>query len=100
MKLRAPREPFLQQLQLAAAFCPTRSPRPIFQDVLVEADEGLVTLTATDGEVSIRTRMTGLPAAFASTARSGSTTLWANQQTPPRPPSIRRSSQSGASLPP
>jgi len=56
MKLRAPRDPFLQQLQLAAAFCPTRSPRPIFQDVLVEAAEGLVTLTATDGEVSIRTR--------------------------------------------
>lgn len=56
MKLRAPRDPFLQQLQLAAAFCPSRSPRPIFQDVLVEADEGVVTLTATDGEVSIRTR--------------------------------------------
>ena len=55
MKLRAPRDPFLQQLQLAAAFCPTRSPRPIFQDVLVHADEGVVTLTATDGEVSIRT---------------------------------------------
>jgi len=56
MKLNAPREPFLQQLQLAAGFCPTRSPRPILQDVLVEAESGVVTLTATDGEVSIRTR--------------------------------------------
>lgn len=56
MKLRAPRDPFLQQLQLAAGFCPTRSPKEILQDVLVEADEGVVTLTATDGEVSIRTR--------------------------------------------
>jgi len=55
MKLATPREPFLQHLQLAASFCPTRSPRPIVQDVLVEVQDGKVTLLATDGEVSIRT---------------------------------------------
>jgi DNA polymerase-3 subunit beta len=56
MKLDTPREPFLQHLQLAASFCPTRSPRPIVQDVLLEVREGEVVMAATDGEVSMRTR--------------------------------------------
>jgi DNA polymerase-3 subunit beta len=56
MKLDTPREPFLQHLQLAASFCPTRSPRPILQDVVVQVGDEGVTLLATDGEISIRTR--------------------------------------------
>ncbi|MHC5210997.1 MAG: DNA polymerase III subunit beta [Planctomycetota bacterium] len=55
MNLDTPREAFLQQLQLAASFCPTRSPRPILQDVVVDASDGEVTLLATDGEISLRT---------------------------------------------
>ena len=57
MKLVTPRERFLHHLQLAAAVCPTRSPRPILQDVLLTAGKGFVELLATDGEVSVRTRL-------------------------------------------
>ncbi len=57
MQLNTPREAFLQRLQLAASFAPNRSPRPIFQDVLLEVDDGGVRLLATDGEVSCRTRL-------------------------------------------
>ncbi len=57
MKLSSPREPFLHHLQLAASVCPTRSPRPILQDVLFEAHEGSLDLLATDGEVSLRSRL-------------------------------------------
>jgi DNA polymerase III subunit beta len=56
MKLDTPREPFLQHLQLAASFCPARSPRPIVQDVLLEVLDGEVIMAATDAEVSVRTR--------------------------------------------
>jgi DNA polymerase-3 subunit beta len=56
MNLDTPREPFLQHLQLAASFCPARSPRPILQDVIVDVGDEGVTLLATDGEISIRTR--------------------------------------------
>jgi DNA polymerase-3 subunit beta len=55
MQLVTPREAFLHHLQLAASVCPTRSPRPILQDVLIEAGKGSVTMLATDGEVSLRT---------------------------------------------
>lgn len=56
MNLDTPREPFLHHLQLAASFCPARSPRPILQDVLVEVSGNEVVLAATDGEISLRTR--------------------------------------------
>lgn len=55
MELVSPREVFLQHLQLVAAVSPTRSPKPIFKDVLIEAHDDSVTLTATDGDVTIRT---------------------------------------------
>jgi DNA polymerase-3 subunit beta len=55
MRLVTPREPFLHHLQLAASVCPTRSPRPILQDVLVHASDGKVEFVSTDGEVSLRT---------------------------------------------
>ncbi|MHC4844801.1 MAG: DNA polymerase III subunit beta [Planctomycetota bacterium] len=58
MKLDTPREPFLQHLQLAASICPTRSPRPIVQDVMVEVSGNTITLLATDGEISVRTSYT------------------------------------------
>jgi DNA polymerase-3 subunit beta len=58
MNLDTPRDPFLHHLQLAASFCPTRSPRPILQDVLVEVSGREVVLLATDGEISLRTRYT------------------------------------------
>ena len=58
MKLAAPRDAFLARLQLAASICPTRTPKPILQDVLVSVlDDGLVEIVATDREVSVRTRL-------------------------------------------
>ena len=56
MKLDTPHEPFLHHLQLAQSFCPTRSPRAILQDVLVEVNGHEVVLLATDGEISLRAR--------------------------------------------
>lgn len=55
MELVSPREAFLHHLQLVAAISPTRSPKPIFKDVLIEARDGGVTLTSTDGDVTMRT---------------------------------------------
>lgn len=57
MKLQTPREPFLHHLQLAASVCPTRSPRPILQDVMITVTPGKLEILATDGEVSLRTRL-------------------------------------------
>jgi len=56
MKLATPREAFLQNLQLTAAVCPSRSTRPVLMDVLVSVTDGQVQVTATDGDVSIRRR--------------------------------------------
>jgi DNA polymerase-3 subunit beta len=59
MKLKALREPFLQHLQFVAAVCPTRSPRPVLQDVLIKCEKGAIEMLATDGEVSVRSRLKG-----------------------------------------
>lgn len=55
MKLATPRESFLQHLQLVAPLSPLRTPRPIQKDVLVEGEGQQVRLTATDGDVTMRT---------------------------------------------
>ncbi len=54
MKLTCSREKLLAAFQTAATVAPSRSPKPILQNVKFEATDGSVILTATDMEVGIR----------------------------------------------
>ena len=54
MKITIQREPFFQVFQLAAAVAPSRSPKPILQNVKLDARDGVVTLIATDQEQGVR----------------------------------------------
>lgn len=60
MKIICDREPFLAAYQTAASVAPTRSPKPILQNVKLEATEQGAVLTATDLEVGIRVEATGV----------------------------------------
>lgn len=60
MKLSCDREQLLQAFQTAAAVAPSRSPKPILQNVKLEATSDGVTLTATDLEVGIRHQVSGV----------------------------------------
>ena len=59
MQLDTLREPFLKHLQLAASFTPSRSPRPVLLDVVLDVTEGRMTLIASDGEISVSTSYQG-----------------------------------------
>lgn len=60
MKLSCEREKFLAAFQTAAAVAPARSPKPILQNVKIEASADSVTLMATDLEVGVRIEVPGV----------------------------------------
>lgn len=54
MKIEFTREPFQRAFQAAALVAPSRSAKPILQNIRVDAEPGQVHLTATDSETGIR----------------------------------------------
>ena len=60
MKLICDRERLLSAFQLAANVAPSRSPKPILENVKLEAADQTITLTATDLEIGIRTEVPGI----------------------------------------
>ena len=60
MKITLDREKFHQAFQTAAAVAPARSPKPILQNVKLEAGADASTLMATDLEVGIRIQVAGV----------------------------------------
>ena len=60
MKIVADREKLLAAFQTAAAVAPTRSPKPILQNIKLDVNEGTATLIATDMEVGIRLDVPGI----------------------------------------
>jgi DNA polymerase-3 subunit beta len=77
MKITSNREKLWHAFQTVAAVAPARSPKPILQNVKLEAGKDSATLMATDLEVGIRYELDGLEvdvpgAAVLSVARFGS----------------------------
>ncbi len=60
MKLMCDRDQLLSAFQTAAAVAPVRSPKPILQNVKIEATKDGVMLLATDQEVGIRIKVLGI----------------------------------------
>ncbi len=60
LKISCDREQLLQAFQTVATVAPTRSPKPILQNVKLEASENGVTLLATDLEIGISHKVTGV----------------------------------------
>ena len=60
MKVTCDREKLLHAFQTAASVAPTRSPKPILQNVKLEARDDGATLMATDLEIGIRIDVQGL----------------------------------------
>ncbi len=60
MKLSASREQLLSAFQTAASVAPLRSPKPILQNVKLEAKKDGVTLLATDLEIGVRIEVPGI----------------------------------------
>lgn len=60
MKISCDREQLLQAFQTVATVAPARSPKPILQNVKLDASEGQATLMATDLEIGIRHQVTGV----------------------------------------
>ena len=60
MKISLEREKFQHAFQTAASVAPARSPKPILQNVKLEAAKDAVTLMATDLEVGIRISVPGV----------------------------------------
>ena len=60
MKIRCDREKLLAAFQTAAAVAPTRSPKPILQNVKMEVTDSGATLTATDLEIGVRVDVSGV----------------------------------------
>lgn len=60
MKISCDREQLLHAFQTVASVAPSRSPKPILQNVKLEATDQAVTLLATDLEVGIRHQVTGV----------------------------------------
>jgi DNA polymerase-3 subunit beta len=60
MKVTCDRERLLHAFQTAASVAPTRSPKPILQNVKMEVAEGGAILMATDLEVGIRVDLPGV----------------------------------------
>jgi DNA polymerase III subunit beta len=77
MKIICNREKLLHAFQTAAAIAPSRSPKPVLQNVKLEVSADAATLMATDLEVGIRYEVTGIDveapgAALLPVARFGS----------------------------
>ena len=60
MKIRCNRDSFLNAFQTAAAVAPSRSPKPILQNVKMEVSSEGTTLLATDLEIGIRVDVEGV----------------------------------------
>lgn len=60
MKIEINREEFLSIFQTAAAVAPSRSPKPILQNVKLIAESSSATILATDLEVGVRLSVPGL----------------------------------------
>ncbi|MCA9240480.1 MAG: DNA polymerase III subunit beta, partial [Planctomycetales bacterium] len=60
MKITCNREQLLHSFQAVAAVAPSRSPKPILQNVKLEVADGAATLLATDLEVAIRHQAPGV----------------------------------------
>ncbi len=60
MKISCDREQLLHAFQTVASVAPSRSPKPILQNVKLEVTDQAVTLLATDLEVGIRHQVTGV----------------------------------------
>lgn len=60
MKISCDREQLLHAFQTVATVAPTRSPKPILQNVKLDAAADGVTLTATDLEIGIRHAVSGI----------------------------------------
>ncbi len=60
MKVTCEREKLLHAFQAAASVAPTRSPKPILQNVKLEVAEEGATLSATDLEIGIRVEVGGV----------------------------------------
>lgn len=60
MKLIVEREKLLHAFQMTAAVAPSRSPKPILQNIKLEAADDSATLMATDLEIGIRTEIAGI----------------------------------------
>jgi len=61
MKITCDREKLQHAFAAVAAVAPTRSPKPILQNVKLELGEDRATLTGTDLEVGIRLDVQGAP---------------------------------------
>ncbi len=62
MKVTCDREALLAAFQTASAVVPSRSPKPILQNIKLEVDEQSATILATDLEVGIRLQVPGIQA--------------------------------------
>ena len=77
MKITCDREKLLSAFQTAATVAPTRSPKPILQNIKLEVSDSKAMLIATDLEVGIRIEVPGVQtevpgSAILSTSRFGS----------------------------
>ena len=86
MKISCDREQLLQAFQTVAVVVPSRSPKPILQNVKLEVTADTATLSATDLEVAIRHQVTGVDIqipgmAVLSVSRFGSILRESNDQT-------------------
>ena len=63
MKLTFERETLMHAFQTAAGVAPSRSPKPVLQNVKLEATQDVTTLMATDLEIGIRIDISGVEVA-------------------------------------
>jgi DNA polymerase-3 subunit beta len=68
MKVTCERDKLLAAFQIASAVAPSRSPKPILQNVKFEAGNDAAVLTATDLEVGVRVQAAGVTVEAAGTA--------------------------------
>ena len=68
MKIVCDREKLLLAFQTAASIAPSRSPKPVLQNVKLSVDETTATLMATDLEVGIRIEVEGIDVESGGTA--------------------------------
>lgn len=60
MKISCERERLLSSFQVVAMVAPSRSPRPILQNVKIETKDDKIILSATDMELGVRSELTGV----------------------------------------
>lgn len=68
MQIQCDREKLLKAFQTAASVVPSRSPKPVLQNVKLETTNDGIALTATDLEVGIRIDLSGFPTTSAGQA--------------------------------